>query len=463
MVTVIAVLYGLLILNTIVKIFRYVRNPAKTFSWILVVIFFPVIGFLLYGLIGRSPRKDKFLRRSSPFYNSIDNIIIPELLPKSQYRLIELLRQNKSAAISYSNKVTILKDGPETFEHLFASMRSSKESIHLDYYIVESGTMLDEYISIFKDRIAHGVKVRLIYDGFGTYAIDKKYIRQLKEIGVECHEFFPFHIFKLFKYINYRNHRKIVIVDNKIAFTGGMNISDKYLEGDKTLGLWRDTFVKIEGPAASDFEHIFQSDWRYANGTPYSLVNMIKTKGSAGCPVQVIASGPDSEYQGIMQEYFRIITDAQEYVFIVTPYFVPGEAIMTALKTSAMSGIDIQLMFPYDSDSKWMKWAMFSYLEELLAVGIRIFLFHDGFLHGKVIISDDIVSSIGTANVDERSFEANFEVNAIIYNRETAITLKKQFIGDMSFCEELSLAKFPHRSDRNKIMEPIARLTASVL
>ena len=208
---------------------------------------------------------------------------------------------------------------------------------------------------------------------------------------------------------------------------------------------------------------IFKSDWFYAGGKEYTTPKSPSVEQEGGCRVQVIASGPDSMYQGIMHEYFTIITDAQDYVYLITPYFVPGESIMTALKTSALSGIDIQIMIPYDSDSRWMKWCMFTYLEELLESGVRIFLFHDGFLHGKVILSDDIVSSIGTANVDDRSFEANFEVNALVYDLKTALKLKAQFAQDKNFCEELTSANFNDRGDRNKIMEPIARLTSSML
>ncbi len=229
------------------------------------------------------------------------------------------------------------------------------------------------------------------------------------------------------------------------------------------LGMWRDTFVRIEGPAAADFEQIFRSDWYYAKGEKYELNSKEEAPSKTGAPVQVIASGPDSNYKGIMHEYFTIINSASDYVYIVTPYFVPGEALMASLMTAALSGVDVQLMLPYDSDSRWMKWCMFTYLEELMKAGVRIFLFMDGFLHSKVIICDDIISSIGTANIDDRSFEANFEVNALIYDHNTALEIKRQYEHDKNHCEELELTTFGTRKDRNKLMEPIARLTSSIL
>ena len=457
------VIYTLSLVYTIGKIFEFVKTPSKTLSWVLVVILIPFFGIILYHLIGRKVNKQKLFHQKSPFYYRPEKEIFLDKVPRSKLKLIKLLRENNSSALSYGNQVTVLKDGPETFQQMFESMKKANSTIHLDYYIVESGKMLDELIEIFEDRIKNGVKIRLIYDGFGTYNLKSVYINKLKSLGVECKEFIPFHLLRLFKFLNFRNHRKIVIVDNKVAFTGGMNISDKYIEGDKKLGRWRDTYLMVEGPAAQDFEHVLACDWYYAGGKKYILSEVSFNYLENGCSVQVVASGPDSEHQGIMQEYFSIITSAEKYVYIVTPYFIPSEAFMTALKTAALGGIDVQIMLPYDSDSKWMKWCMYTYIEELLASQVRIFLFHDGFLHSKVVLSDDIVSSVGTANIDERSFEANFEINAIVYDKKTTLILKNDFEEDKNSCEELSLGKFPHRKDRNKYMEPIARLTSSML
>lgn len=455
-------IYLLILMYTLGNILYRVKNPAKTLSWLLVVIFLPIAGILLYRLIGRSVKKDKFFQQKKPFYQSLDNDIDLSRLPPNKHRLIELLNKNNSAVLSFDNQVQVLTDCRDAFDVLFSDMRSAKSTIHLDYYIIESGKMLDELTIIFEDRINVGINVRLIYDGFGTSSLDTKYISKLESIGVECQEFMPYNWIKWFDFVNYRNHRKIVIIDNEIAFTGGMNISDKYLDSDFKLGLWRDTFIRIKGKAASDFERVFQSDWFYAQGKSYDLEAFKNVKcGDVG--VQVISSGPDSDYKGIMHEYFTIITDAEEYVYISTPYFVPGEAIMTALKTSALSGIDVRLMLPYDSDSKWLKWCMFTYLEELLAAGVIVYLYHDGFLHSKVMISDDIVSSVGTANVDERSFEANFEVNALVYDKITTIQLKDHFMKEIGSCEKLSLSKFSSRADRNKLMESLARLTSPIL
>jgi len=458
------VVYIVVLLFTLRKILLQIKSPSKTLSWLLFVSFIPIIGILIYRFLGRSPRKDRLFQQKKPFYNTSVSEIDRDKIPLHKENLITLLYKNNSASISYYNDVEVLNDGPETFSALFTALENAKSSIHLDFYIVEEGEILDKLLRLLEKKIKQGVDVRLLYDGFGSFSLNKKYKSELTRIGVDHHKFMPFNVFAYFDYLNYRNHRKIIIIDNLIAFTGGMNISDKYTHDDPINGLWHDTFIKLRGPAALDFEKIFKCDWFYAQGKSYELGDSPVVDNQKGnIAVQVIGSGPDSQYRGIMQEYFTIITDAEDYVYIVTPYFVPGEAILTALKTAALSGIDVRLMLPYTSDSKWLKWSMFTFLEELLSAGVRIYLHHDGFLHSKVIISDDIISSVGTANVDARSFDTNFEVNAVVYDKDTTLHLKDYFLEDIKSCEELALQSFPHRHDRNKFMEAIARLSSPML
>jgi cardiolipin synthase len=447
---------------TLRKILLDIKDPAKTLSWILVSIFLPILGIFLYQLIGTSVKKDAFFTKKKPRRDTEKDRINASLLPPSKLRMVELLSKNKSSNLSYGNSVTVLRDGSQTMQEIVMSMKKAKSHIHLDFYIVESGKMLDAYIKVISEKTKEGVSVRLIYDGLRGNGIGDKCLEELKKAGVEIKVFMPFNIFKSIRYINYRNHRKIILIDNEVAFTGGMNISDNYLDDDNELGFWKDTFIKIEGRAAADLEYIFNCDWHYAGGQQYELpaINYIDKEN---IPIQILSSGPDSEHKGIMQQYFTFITDAEDYIYISTPYFIPGEAIITALKTAALSGIDVKIMLPIESDSKWLKWCMFTYLEDLLSAGVEIFLYKAGFLHSKVMISDDIVSSVGTANVDERSFEANFEVNAIVYDKRTSEQLKEFFFADIKNCERLNLTDFSEREDRNKIMESIARLASPML
>lgn len=455
-------LYFIYMLYTLRHVFYNVSDSARTISWILFIVFVPVVGVFFFRIIGRSVKKDNFFQQRKTFFNSPMSSILKEHLPLSKLPLARLLNSNNSAAISYDNKVEVLKNGKDSFPKVEEDLRNAKRSIHLDFYIVECGNLLNTYLEIFEQKIKEGVKIRLVYDAYGTVDEYQESFKKLTEIGVDIKEFMPFNWFKSSLYLNYRNHRKIIIIDNHIAYTGGMNISDKHVDGDPQLGLWRDTYVRIEGSAANDFEKVFSSDWFHAGGIEYALPR-IKSVYENGIPVQVVASGPDSDHRGIMQEYFTLIVDAVDYIYISTPYFIPGEAILTALKTTALSGVDVRLMMPYNSDSKWMRWCMFTYLEELLASNVKIYFYHGGFLHSKTVISDDIVASIGTANVDVRSFETNFEINAIVYDKNVTLDLKKHFFDDMEECEEISLKGFIHRSDRNKFMESLARLTSPML
>ncbi len=455
--------YNVVLFITIRRILKQIREPEKTLSWILVVFFMPIFGILVYQIFGRSIKKDKYFRKEQTFYSSIGNNIKPELLPESKMSLIQLLEENKSSSISYYNKVKILAEAEQTFSDIFETMARAQDSIHLEYYIIEEGTTFNRFLQIFQERIESGVKIRLIFDGFGTSGKNRELIDELIVIGVECQEFMPFSFLNSLRFVNYRNHRKIVIIDQCIAYTGGLNISDKYLSPDKNIGIWKDTFVRIEGEAAKDFAKIFRCDWYYASGEHLQLEKTSYNQGMNKLPVQVVASGPDSEHKGIHQEYFSIITNAKNYVYLTTPYFIPTQAILTALKTVSLSGVDVKIMLPYNSDSKWLRWCMFTYLKELLAAKVNIFLYHGGFLHSKVIISDDILSSVGTANIDLRSFDANFEVNAIIYNYEICSQLKDLFFEEIKECEEVTLANFDQRADRNKFMESIARLSSPIL
>lgn len=456
-------IYLIILISTILRIMYKFSKPSRAVSWILVVTLIPLLGFLVYFIFGHNIKKEKFFQQKKPFYNTSQKNIIPNYIPDEKLKLASLLNKNPSTTISFGNKIKLLRNGKETFDEILNALRMAKHSIHLEFYIVEEGRTLSNIIDILCQKSNQGVSVRLIYDGFGSIDLGSQVLSKLRENGVEYKEFMPFHFIKYLKLINYRNHRKLIIIDHEVAFTGGLNITDKYFVEDGARGIWRDTFVKIEGPAIHDFEHIFSNDWFYAGGSGYTIEKYNKDQPTDGIAIQLITSGPDSSEKGILLEYFSIIGSATEYVYLVSPYFIPNEAIMMALKTAAMSGTDVRIMLPYNSDSDWLRWCMFTYFEELLAANVKIYLYHKGFLHGKVIICDDMISSIGSANIDERSFESNFELNTILYDRDTAKQLKESFFEDILESEELNLEYFHLRKDRNKFLESIARLSSPIL
>ncbi|MEL6925556.1 MAG: cardiolipin synthase, partial [Bacteroidota bacterium] len=307
-----------------------------------------------------------------------------------------------------------------------------------------------------------GVKVRIIYDGVGSWSLRRSFIKNIRAAGIEIFPFMPVSLGPLANKINYRNHRKIVVVDGLVGFTGGINISDKYLSGDPVLGSWRDTHLRLEGAAVSSLNQIFINDWNFVSHQNIELPT-IPSFTSGHTFVQIVASGPDQQFSSILQEYFSLITAADEYIYISTPYFIPCEAILLAMKTAALSGVEVILLLPRQSDSAVLKYGIQSYLEELLEAGVRIFLYQEGFLHSKVIVSDDAVASVGTANVDERSFENNFEVNALLYDQQVAHQLKHNFFEDLCQSKEVYLDEFRKRSKRTRVLESIARLLSPLL
>lgn len=264
--------------------------------------------------------------------------------------------------------------------------------------------------------------------------------------------------------INYRNHRKIAVIDGTIGYVGGLNVADRYLTGHPDLGAWRDTHLRIEGDAVKGLQLVFLTDWYFVSGQDIARQELFPSvEIDEQLPIQIVASGPDSDYAGILQGYFASIHLARKYLYISNAYLIPNESILTALKTAALSGVDIRILIPEQSDSKLAQWSTQSYLEELLQAGVRMYLYQAGFLHTKVLIADDVLSSVGTANWDHRSFEQNFEVNAFLYDRPTAETLKTQFLEDLQRARELSLEQFRQRPPWKKGISSLARLLSPLL
>ncbi|MGB5553015.1 MAG: cardiolipin synthase, partial [Flavobacteriaceae bacterium] len=384
---------------------------------------------------------------------------------KKHEKLVRLIQKTSHFSPTAQNEVHFLKNGKITFETIFEALEAAESFIHLQYYIFEDGELADRLLSLFEDKINKGVVIRLIYDGVGSFSLTKSYLIKLKGIGVEVFPFLPFKFGRFLRSLNYRNHRKIIVVDNKFAFTGGINVSDKYLKGDPNLGKWHDMHLKIEGPAVSHLNSIFLWDWRLVSEQPIdaSVESKSNVSESGKAMVQIVANGPDDDFPAIEQVYFSIIGQAQHYLYITNPYIIPGHAIMTALETAALSGIDVRLLLSAKNDSRLVNWSVRSYFEPLLKAGAKIHLFPEGFLHSKIMISDDSIASVGTANIDVRSFEQNYEVNAIIYDTDFAEALKEDFLNDSGKSQEITYAEHMKRPWLDKLKEGAAKVFSPVL
>ncbi|QXP52338.1 cardiolipin synthase [Cellulophaga sp. HaHa_2_1] len=461
------ILYVLVALTLVVSILLHGAKPSKTLGWLLAIFTVPVGGILLYLLLGRNRRKNKLIRlKKERFFKFPKPSLEQTAVMRGQFKkIMTLVYKNSHFPPTGGNRLVLLKDGKTTFEAIFKALEAAKTTIHLQYYIFEEGELADAFLKLFEKKVNEGVSVRMIYDGVGSFSLSKKYINKLESIGVSVYPFLPFKFGRFFRSLNYRNHRKIIVIDGQIGFTGGINISDKYLKGDATLGKWHDMHLQITGTAAEHLDYVFALDWYLVSTQEINLIPSANKEKAvlASSLVQIVAGGPDDDFASLEQTYFAMINKAEKYIYITNPYIIPGQAILQALQTAALSGVDVRLLISEQADSKIVGWSVRSYFETLLKAGVKIYLFPDGFLHSKIIVSDDAITTIGTANLDDRSFEQNYEVNALIYDEVFAKLLKADFLNDAHISKGLSYTEFMNRPWSDKLKEGFGKLFSALL
>lgn len=470
---VLAFLYIITIFSICLMIVFENRNPVKTLSWVLVILFVPVAGVIIYGLFGRNYRKQKIYSRKSladsarlAYHVNRQVELLSAVLAdesaavRSKEHLIHLMLKNNRSLLTLDNKIDLLVNGKETFPAMLDAIASAGHYIHLEFYRIEPDTLGTEFGELMKRKASEGVQVRIIYDDVGSWNIHNPYLREMRAAGVQIFPFMPVRFPSFSSKINYRNHRKILVVDGRIGFVGGLNIADKYLHGLPHLGHWVDTHLKLEGEAVAALDRVFISDWDFVSGEELqpesSLKRVIKTGNR--CLVQVASSGPDTDWATIMQVYFSAIATAKSSIYLTSPYFSPDESLLTAIKTAALSGVDVRMIFPKKSDSIISNWNTRSYISELLEAGVRIFLYENGFIHSKYLLVDSVFSSVGSPNVDVRSFDLDFEVTALIYDEEFAGRLGVLFAEDLKNCREVTMSDWVKRSRRERNKESLARI-----
>ncbi len=470
-------IFSLTIITTILLVIFENGKPTKTIAWILILLFIPLVGILLYLYFGRNYRKTKiFSRKGLMDRKEIDDMNVSQIhdlhernIEKDPYimskgQIMKLLLRNSKALLTENNHAEILNNGKATFEAVLTNLRAARNHIHLEYYILEDDKIGNTIKDILIDKAKNGVHVRVIYDEVGSWSLGKKFLSDLRLAGVEVFAFLPIRFPLFANKINYRNHRKIIIVDGLVGFVGGINIADRYIDGDPDLGFWRDTHLKIEGDAVHGLQSVFLTDWYFVtrqmvNDSAYFPEHTITTRQW----MQITSSGPDSDWASIMQAYFMAITTAKHYIYISTPYFMPNESILTALKTASLSGVKVVINLPGISDFFLYTWTTKSYLPELIDAGIEIYIYKKGFTHSKLIMVDGEFSSVGTANMDMRSFDQNFEVNALIYDRAITEQLENAFHEDLDASFKLSKKDMASRSVIRKFRESLARIFTPLL
>ncbi|MBD8067638.1 cardiolipin synthase [Bacillus sp. PS06] len=469
--------FGNILLAAVVVFFER-RAIGSTWAWLMIIYFVPLLGFVAYIFLGRQLKKKNFYKLSSEesaYLQSVvdkqleelkDNKLSDHELINKYSDLIQLNLSSSNSLVSMDNDIVIFNDGHDKFNSLFDDISQAKKEINIQYYIIKRDSLGKKLRDAIVKKAKEGVKVRILYDGFGSRTISRSFFKELRAHDGEVGVFFPSFL-KLVNFrINNRNHRKLCIIDGKIAYIGGFNVGDEYLGLKRKFGYWRDTHFKIMGGAVNEIQGRFILDWNQA--TKQQKVNIKqfsfqseKSKGMS--PVQIVASGPHSETEHLKNMYIKLILSAKKSVYIQTPYFIPDSSFMDACKIALLSGVDVHIMIPNKPDHPFVYWATWAYAGELLSYGAKILLYEKGFLHAKTIVVDQEVASVGTTNIDTRSFKLNFEVNATVYDQKVATQLYELFEKDRQVCSKLTIERYRKRSYLIKFKEAISRLLSPIL
>ena len=460
--------YLAVILFTIVIVLLDNRNPVKTMAWVLVLVFLPVVGLAFYFFFGRNTRKERLISKKGfsrlskrPMAEYQAQEALGDFTGRNQ--LIPFFHRVSNALPFEGNDVQVFTDGYSMYQELFRRIAKAKHHIHLEFYIFENDAVGRLLRDLLIDKAREGVSVRLLYDDVGCWDVNPMFYDEMLCEGIEVRSFLKVRFPQFTSKVNYRNHRKLAIIDGKVGFIGGMNIALRYLKG-VPWGVWRDTHICLKGKAVYGIQTAFLTDWFAVDRTLLTSAQYFPKMDTVGTSVaQIVTSDPVGEWHDIMLGLVKAISCAQRYIYVETPYFLPTEQVMAAFQTAALSGVDVRLMIPKKADAFITHKGTMSYLDELMKSGVKVYFYRAGFLHSKLWVADDEWASVGSANLDFRSFEHNFEANAFFYDEKTVCTMKEIFLEDMRKCMTLSQKIWDKRSFKNKIVESVVRLLAPLL
>ncbi|MCM1310693.1 MAG: cardiolipin synthase [Bacteroides sp.] len=459
--------YFLSIVTVIVVILGENRNPVKSLAWVTILILFPAVGLILYFFFGRniknkrmiSRRNKRRLRRAVQLPSGQQKR--PKGLPEQSEQLAKLAASLVGSPYYTGNKLDIFSDGSDKFDALKSDLFAAQKYINIQYYIFEDDKIGHEIAEILMAKAREGVKVRVIYDHVGSYRVNGKFFKRLNDAGVEAYPFFKVAFIPLASKVNWRNHRKMVIIDGRVGYIGGMNIADRYVDGGKKFKLWRDCHLRVEGSAVAALYYSFARDWNFMGRELLEETPKPVAAGDAG--VQLVTGGPMSQWNSLAQIFAKAISSASKRVWIQTPYFLPPEYLSTALQNAALGGVDVRIMIPRGGDSRLLGLASRSYFAELLRAGVKFYMFEPGMLHSKLMIVDDEIATVGSTNFDFRSFEHNFEGNLIIYSADFNQQLQKVFLDDQIRATRIHSVAWKKRPVTQKACESVLRLLSPIL
>jgi cardiolipin synthase len=477
----VAICFDIYVILTIIFLLLDNRDTSTTLSWIFIFILFPVLGQILYFLIGRNWRnvgKKKQLIRQHVTEKLI--AILKPLLDIQQenikqlkasdgsvrkHKLLQLLYANSNSILTNNNQLTVIQQGEDKFRLLLQDISQAKSFIHMEYFIWRSDQLTEKFKILLSEKVKAGVRVRILYDALGSFFTKKRYLKELRKAGVEIYPYYDFRSLFTIHTLNYRNHRKIVIIDGQIGYTGGMNMGQEYIDGGKQFEYWRDTHLRIQGNAVAVLQAVFLTSWLNTTGEDLFHEDYFVLNNSIdeNMPIQITTSGPDSQWESIQQLYLCLIASAEKSIYIQSPYFVPDSAIHSMLKTAALSGLDVKIMMTGIPDRHLPFWSAYTFFKDLLKAGVKIYQYKKGFLHAKTISIDGELCSIGTANMDIRSFHLNYELSTLIYDYKITQDLVKTFEKDLANCAEITIEDYNNFSELFKLRNSLARLFAPLL
>ncbi|MBQ2554679.1 MAG: cardiolipin synthase [Prevotella sp.] len=467
---IILLVYATVVIASAIAVMMDNRQPAKTLAWLLVLIFVPVAGIILYFFFGQNTRRERFIEKQS-----LDRIAKRTMLgfveqrnlnvPPEHRHLVRMFSHDGWALPFKNNEVEIYTDGYQYFPALLHDISMAREHIHIDVYIFEDDALGNLVADALIERALAGVEVRVIYDSVGCWSVPSSFFERMRDAGIDVHAFMPVKFPAFTSKVNYRNHRKLTIIDGTVGYIGGMNIALRYVKGTKHQP-WYDTHLKVRGGAVYGIQAAFLADWYFVDRTLINDRRYYPELPSIDndCLAQVVTSNPTSPFPEIMHGYVRVLLEAREYVYLMTPYYMPTEQVVMAMHACALSGVDVRLIIPMHVDAKVVEWASRSYVMQSAADGVKIFLYDKGFNHSKVLICDDKLCSCGSANVDFRSFEHNFESNIFIYDSDVTLRMKQVFLDYQEQSVPLEQLKdLEHRSFFSRLWESFVRLFSPLL
>ncbi|MDE5843694.1 MAG: cardiolipin synthase [Muribaculaceae bacterium] len=464
------IVYFVIVISCVIVVLSENRNPIRSLAWIIALVALPGVGLIFYLFFGRSLRghqlisrhnKRKLLHNSNPKSANLARLPITD----AAKQLIKLAYSLTHSPLCVNNRIEIFTTGREKFRSFIDDLKRARRQIYIQYYIFSDDSLGMEIADILIAKAQEGVSVKVLYDHVGSFSASNSFFKKMKQGGVDIHPFFRVTFPQLANRINWRNHRKIVIIDNSIAYIGGMNIARRYVDGMKDGSAWRDTHFRLEGQIVQPLLYSFAVDWYFLKSPDYSInTQYIPSREIHNeCGMQLVTSGPIDSWNNLSLCFLKAISSARRSIYIQTPYFLPTDNLLNALEAAALSNVDVRIMIPAKCDSILLQLASYSYVSRCLKAGIKVYRYRPGMLHAKAMTIDDDFSTAGSTNFDFRSFENNFEANLLIYDHEVNARMRDIFFADLKNCDKINCSVWNKRPFPQRILESLVRLFAPIL